>query len=62
MYVNGSTLTTGLANVRADLPDILDAVRDGRLRPDLVTALAASWNDVPDALLEHGTNVVLTRP
>lgn len=62
MYVHGGTLKTGLANVRADLPDILEAVQSGRLRPELVTTLTADWHDAPEALLDPTTKVVLIRP
>jgi threonine dehydrogenase-like Zn-dependent dehydrogenase len=62
MYVNGGTLRTGLANVRADIPDILEAIRSGRLKPELVTTLQANWEDAPDALLDPTTKVVLVRP
>ncbi len=62
MYVKGGTLTTGLANVRADLPDILETIRSGRLKPELVTTLLADWDDAPDALLDPTTKVVLVRP
>lgn len=61
MYLYGSTLTTGLANVRADLPAILTAIEGGRLKPELVTTLVADWNDAPEALLESTTKVVLVR-
>jgi threonine dehydrogenase-like Zn-dependent dehydrogenase len=62
MYVNGGTLKTGLANVRADIPDILETIRSGRLKPELVTTLQANWDDAPDALLDPTTKVVLVRP
>lgn len=62
MYLNGSTLTTGLANVRVDIPEILRTVQSGRLRPELVTTLQADWNDAPLALLDPSTKVVLVRP
>lgn len=62
MYVNGGTLKTGLANVRADLPDILETIRIGRLKPELVTTLQANWDDAPEALLDPSTKVVLVRP
>ena len=62
MYVKGNSLVTGLANVRVDLPDILEAVRNGSLKPDLVTTLTADWDDAPDALLDPTTKVVLVRP
>lgn len=61
MYVAGNTLVTGLANVRADLPDILGAVRDGRLNPGLVTTLSAPWDEAGRALLEPSTKVVVSR-
>jgi threonine dehydrogenase-like Zn-dependent dehydrogenase len=61
MYVNGGTLKTGLANVRADIPDILEAIRSGRLKPELVTTLQANWDDAPEALLDPSTKVVLVR-
>jgi threonine dehydrogenase-like Zn-dependent dehydrogenase len=62
MYVYGGTLKTGLANVRADLPDILQTIKSGKLRPELVTTLQAKWSDAPDALLDPSTKVVLVRP
>jgi threonine dehydrogenase-like Zn-dependent dehydrogenase len=61
MYLYGGTLKTGLANVRADLPDILNAVQSGRLKPELVTTLCADWNDAPEALLDPTTKVILVR-
>jgi threonine dehydrogenase-like Zn-dependent dehydrogenase len=62
MYVYGSTLTTGLANVRADIPEILRTIQSGRLKPELVTTLQADWRDAPQALLDPSTKVILVRP
>ncbi len=62
MYVYGGTLKTGLANVRADLPEILRTIQSGRFRPELVTTLKAQWHDAPEALLDPTTKVVLVRP
>jgi threonine dehydrogenase-like Zn-dependent dehydrogenase len=62
MYVHGGTLKTGLANVRADLPDILAAVQSGKMRPELVTTLTVNWHEAPGALLIPTTKVVLVRP
>jgi threonine dehydrogenase-like Zn-dependent dehydrogenase len=62
MYVYGSTLTTGLANVRADLPEILRTIESGRLKPELVTSLKADWADATEALLVPTTKVILVRP
>lgn len=62
MYLGGATLTTGLANARADLPSVLALVASGRLRPEVVTTLRADWEDAPGAFLERTTKVVVDRP
>jgi threonine dehydrogenase-like Zn-dependent dehydrogenase len=62
MYVRGGTLSTGLANVRADLPDILRSIQSGALKPELVTTLRAEWRDATEALLVPTTKVILVRP
>jgi threonine dehydrogenase-like Zn-dependent dehydrogenase len=62
MYVHGGTLSTGLANVRADLPDILNTIQSGALKPELVTTLRAEWSDAAEALLMPSTKVILVRP
>ena len=61
MYLNGSTLATGLANARADLPSVLDLVESGRLRPEVVTTVRADWEDAPMAFLKRSTKVVVER-
>jgi threonine dehydrogenase-like Zn-dependent dehydrogenase len=62
MYVRGATLSTGLANVRADLPDVLRSIQSGALKPELVTTLRAEWHDATEALLVPTTKVILVRP
>jgi threonine dehydrogenase-like Zn-dependent dehydrogenase len=62
MYLHGGTLSTGLANVRADLPDIMHTIQSGALRPELVTTLRAQWADATEALLIPTTKVILVRP
>jgi threonine dehydrogenase-like Zn-dependent dehydrogenase len=62
MYVHGGTLSTGLANVRADLPDILRTIQSGALKPELVTTHRAEWSDATEALLTPATKVILVRP
>ncbi|WP_232665846.1 alcohol dehydrogenase catalytic domain-containing protein [Pseudonocardia sp. TRM90224] len=61
LYVRQGTLTTGLANARAELPAVLAAVATGSLRPELVTGVLADWEDAPQALLARATKVVVTR-
>ena len=62
MYVHGGTLSTGLANVRADLPDILHTVQSGALKPELVTTQRAEWSDATEVLLMSATKVILVCP
>ena len=47
MYVNGIQLNVGRAMARADLPDVLDHVAAGRLRPERVTSRVVPWEVPP---------------
>jgi hypothetical protein len=40
---------------------VLELVRDGRLRPERVTAETAAWEDAPDAVAGHEGKLVVTR-
>jgi threonine dehydrogenase-like Zn-dependent dehydrogenase len=62
LYFRQGTLTTGLVNARTELPAVLAAVADGRLRPEVVTDLVADWEEAPAALLAPATKAVITRP
>jgi threonine dehydrogenase-like Zn-dependent dehydrogenase len=62
LYLRQGTLTTGLVNARTELPAVLAAVADGRLRPEVVTDLVADWDEAPSALLAPATKAVITRP
>ncbi len=46
---------------RPAIPEILEHVAAGRLRPDLVTSRVAAWEDAPDAVLEPETKLVIGR-
>ncbi|MEJ3653299.1 alcohol dehydrogenase catalytic domain-containing protein [Actinomycetes bacterium KLBMP 9759] len=61
MYVNQASFVTGMANARAELPAVVDAVVAGRLRPELVTRVVADWADAPQALLDPTAKVVVRR-
>ncbi|MEU1984949.1 alcohol dehydrogenase catalytic domain-containing protein [Nocardia sp. NPDC019395] len=52
-YVRNVTLHVGRSHVRAVMPDVLDLMATGRLRPELVTTLVAGFDDAPEALREH---------
>jgi threonine dehydrogenase-like Zn-dependent dehydrogenase len=61
LYTRGVHLHFGRAMARASMPAILDLVAAGRLRPQLVTSVRASWEDAPEALLEPATKLAITR-
>jgi alcohol dehydrogenase len=61
MYVNGIQLNVGRAMARADLPDVLESVAAGRLRPERVTTRVVPWEGAADAVLELETKLVVTR-
>lgn len=61
MYSRGLTLKNGVTNARPAIPAILDLVRDGRLKPEIITTSQANWSDAADAFLENSTKVVVTR-
>jgi alcohol dehydrogenase len=64
MYVRNVTLHLGRAHARALIPQVLELMRDGRLRPELVTTTVAPLDDAPRVLREHflggGVKTVLT--
>ena len=62
MYTNSSTLRTGVSHARADLPDVLELIRSGKLQPEKIVTTLASWDDSPEAFLQRTTKVVVHRP
>ncbi|MFN3213768.1 MAG: zinc-binding dehydrogenase [Henriciella sp.] len=61
MYVKSLSFETGLADVSASLPDILELTKSGAFKPELVTTLVADWEDAPNAFLDPTAKVVVTR-
>ena len=45
MYTRGITFRTGRVNARAAIPEVLDLVVPGTLRPELVTSNTVPWDD-----------------
>jgi alcohol dehydrogenase len=64
MYVRNATLHIGRAHTRALIPQVLDLMLEGGLRPETVITNVASIDDAPNALREHflggGVKTVLT--
>jgi threonine dehydrogenase-like Zn-dependent dehydrogenase len=61
MYGTGVTLTTGRVNARALIPEVLNAVAAGRLRPERVTSAVVPWEHAPEVLAKHTHKTVITR-
>ena len=64
MYVRNATLHIGRTHVRHLIPQVLELMLDGRLRPESVITNVASLDEAPFALREHflggGVKTVLT--
>ncbi len=53
MYIRNATLHVGRTHVRALIPDVLDLMTAGGLRPETVTTNVAALDDAPRVLHEH---------
>jgi alcohol dehydrogenase len=61
MYGAGITFVTGRVHARNELPALLRLVAEGRFDPSLVSSRVAPWEDAPEAMLDEGPKVVITR-
>ena len=61
MYTTGVTLTTGRAHVRAEMPAVLELVRERRFDPSPVLTVRAPWEYAAEALLQPTVKTVITR-
>lgn len=61
MYMGGIRFNTGRAHARAAMEPVLELVRTGRLRPELVTGETASWDDAAEAVAAHRAKLVISR-
>lgn len=62
MYANSTTLKTGISNVRAFLPAVVEFIASGRFDPLAVATLVADWEDAPAAFTTRATKVIVRRP
>jgi alcohol dehydrogenase len=53
MYIRNVTLHVGRTHVRALMPEVLDLMTRGALRPETVTTTIAPLEDAPAVLREH---------
>lgn len=61
MYLNGSTFHTAVSHPRADLPDVIDLIQEGRFCQEKITTVHADWDDAAKACLSHTTKLVISR-
>ena len=61
MYTKGIRFHTGRAHARPAMEPLLDLVRSGAFRPELITAETATWDEAPDAIAGHRSKLVVTR-
>jgi threonine dehydrogenase-like Zn-dependent dehydrogenase len=62
MFANDSTFHTGVSHPRASLPEVLDLIKGGKFKPEMITTTLAPWNEAHDAFLDRGVKVVIERP
>ena len=53
MYVRNATFYVGRTHARALIPQVLDLMVNGRLRPQDIPMTVASLEDAPSVLREH---------
>ena len=61
MYAENVTFKTGVSNARPSIPKVLELIKEGNFKPELVTTLTATWDETPQAFLENTTKVVVFR-
>ena len=61
MYTKGIRFETGRVHARPAFEPILELVRSGAFRPELVTRETASWDEAAEAVAGHGGKLVISR-
>ena len=61
MYTKGIHVSTGRVHARPAMEPVLELVREGRLRPEQITAETASWDEAAEAVAGHGGKLVISR-
>jgi threonine dehydrogenase-like Zn-dependent dehydrogenase len=61
MFTKGIRFHTGRAHARPAMEPLLDLVRSGAFKPELVTAETADWADAPEAIAGHRSKLVISR-
>jgi alcohol dehydrogenase len=61
MYTNGIRFHTGRCHARPAMEPLLDLIREGKFKPELVTHETASWDDAAEAVAGHSGKLVISR-
>jgi threonine dehydrogenase-like Zn-dependent dehydrogenase len=61
MYTKGIRFHTGRAHARPAMEPILELVREGSFKPELVTGETAGWDDAAEAFAGHRSKLVISR-
>ena len=61
MYAKNLTLKTGLANPMADIPEMLQFIKNEKLQPEMITTHIGDWESADIDLLKRTTKVMIKR-
>jgi threonine dehydrogenase-like Zn-dependent dehydrogenase len=61
MFTKGIRFHTGRAHARPSMEPLLELIRSGAFKPELITAETARWDDAPDAIAGHRSKLVISR-
>ena len=60
MFTKGIRFHTGRCHARPAMEPLLDLVREGAFKPELVTGETAQWEDAPEAIAAHRSKLVIS--
>ena len=61
MYTKGIRFETGRVHARPAIEPVLELVRSGAFKPELVTRETATWDEAAEAVAGHGGKLVISR-
>jgi alcohol dehydrogenase len=61
MFTKGIRFHTGRTHARPAMEPLLELVRSGAFKPELVTGETAGWDDAAEAVVGHRSKLVITR-
>jgi threonine dehydrogenase-like Zn-dependent dehydrogenase len=61
MFSKGISFHTGRPHVRPIVEPVLELIRGGRFKPELVTRETARWDDAAEAVAGHSAKLVISR-